>query len=308
MFRIIIPIAKLSSLARVIFSFRQMASSGVETTDSTLRQSLYDIGVNFGNTKRYSDASVTRLLADAGTVNVVGVVSISNNLRELARNRELSFAHEGLFYTAGVHPHEASTVGSKGEVEAAITTAFLCKSGKCVAIGECGLDYDRNFSPKDAQLRCFRWQVEIARALGKPLYLHCRSKPGRADAFVDMLAVLDEVGLPSPSPGVVHCFTGPPEQAAAFCARGLYLGITGWLLDARRNADLAASVAAAPLDRLLVETDAPWMPLTRATGRKASEPQDVQVVAREIARVRGEVPAAVARALLTNARAALGLP
>ena len=283
-----------------------MAFSGADATGCQ-----YDIGVNFGNSKRYSDANVTRLLADARTASVMGVVSISNNLGELTRNRELSLAHGGLFYTAGVHPHEASTVGSKSELEAAITAAFSCKSGvggKCVAIGECGLDYDRNFSPRDAQLRCFRWQVEIARALSQPLYLHCRSKPGRTDAFTDLLAVLDEVGLPAPSPGVVHCFTGPPEQAAAFCARGLYLGITGWLLDARRNADLAASVAATPLDRLLVETDAPWMPLTRVTGRKASEPQDVQVVAREIARVRGEDPAAVARALLTNARAALGLP
>jgi TatD DNase family protein len=270
--------------------------------DTTALPPLHDIGVNFGNEKKYPNASVARLLGEARAAGVTSVVSITNSLRELPRNRALAAAHADLCYTAGVHPHCATEVQSKDDLEAQIVDAF---TGKCVAVGECGLDYDRNFSPRDAQLRCFRWHVEIARALGKPLYLHCRSKPGRCDAFDDMIAVLDEVGLPAPRAGVVHCFTGPPKQATEFCARGFYLGVTGWLLDGRRNADLAASVASAPLDRLLVETDAPWMPLP---GKKASEPKDVVVVALEIARLKGVDAGTALRALATNATAALGLP
>lgn len=261
----------------------------------------HDIGVNFGNKKRYSDDAVAHLMSDAWEGGVACVISITNNLHELPRNEALAARHDHLYFTVGVHPHSAGGV-TQGVLEAAITRAAALP--KCVAIGECGLDYDRMFSPQDEQLRVFRWQVALAKALDKPLYLHCRSKTGRSEAFHDMIGILDAAGY---SRGVVHCFTGPPEQAAAFVERGLFLGVTGWLCDARRNADLVRSIAWAPLERLLVETDAPWMPVSRDL--RASVPTHTRLVVEEIARVRGVADvAAVGRALYKNAHTALGLP
>lgn len=146
----------------------------------------HDIGVNFGSKKRYSDGAVARLMSEAWEGGVACVISITNCLSELPRNEALAARHEHLYFTVGVHPHSARGV-TQESLEAAITRAVALP--KCVAIGECGLDYDRMFSPQDEQLRVFRWQVALAKALDKPLYLHCRSKTGRSEAFHDMIGV-----------------------------------------------------------------------------------------------------------------------
>jgi TatD DNase family protein len=244
-------------------------------------------------------------MAAAWSGGVGCVVSISNSLRELSRNAYLAERFPRLFHTVGVHPHNASRLKSQADLQRTVFTA-LYASSKCIAIGECGLDYSRMFSPRDVQIACFRWHVQIAREVGVPLYLHCRSADDDSThaAFRDLIQVLDEEG-----PGVravVHCFTGTPQQARAFIDRGFFLGITGWISDARRNAALLEAVACVPRDRLLVETDAPWLSVKHVRGR-ASTPADTRTIVKLLAQARGEDETELGRALYVNATVALGI-
>jgi TatD DNase family protein len=119
-------------------------------------------------------------------------------------------------------------------------------------VGECGLDYFRNFSPVDAQRTAFAAQLELAVECGKPVFLHQR------DAHDDFVGILQE-HLSGIAGGVAHCFTGGVAEMQACLDMGLYIGITGWICDERRGQELQAAVAELPLDRVLIETDAPYL-------------------------------------------------
>ena len=121
-----------------------------------------------------------------------------------------------------------------------------------VAVGECGLDYFRNLSPPDAQRQAFIAQLEIATRVGKPVFLHQR------DAHDDFVAILRDFAGTLLG-GVAHCFTGGEAELEAYLALGLYIGITGWACDERRGHELRRSVPRIPLDKLLIETDAPYL-------------------------------------------------
>jgi TatD DNase family protein len=124
--------------------------------------------------------------------------------------------------------------------------------GAIVAIGECGLDYNRNFSPPDAQRQCFEAQLALAAELGKPVFLHER------DAFGDFSAILKKYRACLPGV-VVHCFTGNEAELEAYIALDCYIGITGWVCDERRGNHLIPLLQKIPADRLLLETDAPYL-------------------------------------------------
>src|SRR5262249_4358658 len=144
------------------------------------------------------------------------------------------------------------------------------------AVGECGLDFNRDFSPRPVQERWFAAQLALAAALDKPVFLHER------DAHARFVAILKEA---PPVRGVVHCFTGTRAELDVYLEMGLHIGITGWICDERRGAGLAALVRHVPLDRLLVETDAPFLVPRDLRPRPAhNEPAFLPHIAQTVAR------------------------
>jgi TatD DNase family protein len=153
-----------------------------------------------------------------------------------------------------------------------------------VAVGETGLDYHRNFSPREAQLFAFERQLQLAIACGKPLFLHQR------DAHADFIACMDNV-RGRIGRAVVHCFTGERQELFDYLDRDFYIGITGWICDERRGAHLRELVKSIPSDRLMLETDAPYLlPRTVRPMPKLrrNEPMYLAHICDEVARDRGE--------------------
>ena len=181
---------------------------------SSVVELVIDVGCNLASLKRYPDSKIDELLQTALNFGVGGVVSITNGPKEVQRNRQLSKMFPGrIWHTIGCHPHNASESN-------ALPLPTLLNENGCVAIGECGLDYNRMFSPKDDQLKVFGAQVELACTHSKPLYLHCR------DAFDDFMQVLKDHGKPNSMPGLVHCFTGSAKEVYQFLEQGFFIGVT----------------------------------------------------------------------------------
>lgn len=202
---------------------------------------------------------------------------------------ELAESFRGVFATAGMHPHEASRFDARAGAE----IEEMLADPRVVAVGECGLDLYRLRSPADDQERVFRTQVSMAREADLPLVVHVR------DAWPQILRVLDDG---SAERVVFHCFTGDVGIALSCAERGWYLSFAG-NLTYPRNAHLREAAAAVPLDRILVETDSPFLAPQRVRGRD-NAPANVIDVIEEIARARGEAVENVRRATADNARAA----
>jgi TatD DNase family protein len=215
-----------------------------------------DIGVNLMSPAFDRDRSaVIERAAEAGvTTLIITGSSIESSIS--AAEYAAAFAsapavpNVRLFSTAGVHPHNAKD----WDPAAQTTLQKLVPSSTppIIAIGECGLDYNRNFSPPLAQRKCFGDQLALAAQLGKPVFLHERS------AFDDFLAILKEYRANLPG-AVVHCFTGGITELEAYIALDCYIGITGWVCDERRGSHLIPLLRHIPADRLLLETDAPYL-------------------------------------------------
>lgn len=208
---------------------------------------LVDIGVNLTHRRFAADLpEVLRRAREVGVrrMMVTGLsVPVSRRAEALARTRPAE-----LWCTAGIHPHNARTFD-----EAAIPALRrLAESDRVVAVGECGLDYDRDFSPRDVQRRCFEAQLELAAEVGLPVFLHER------EATQDFLRVFER-HRPGLVGGVVHCFTGGREALRAYLELGLHIGITGYLCDERRGRHLKRLVREIPPERLMIETDAPFL-------------------------------------------------
>jgi TatD DNase family protein len=198
-----------------------------------------------------------------------------------------------LFATVGVHPHHA------GELDTGQLTqlAALAAQPGAVAIGECGLDFFRDFSPRAQQESAFRLQLELAMHTGLPVFLHQR------DAHQRFLGILDECGARLPA-GVAHCFTGGPAELADYLDRGLYIGITGWLCDERRGEALRDAVRFLPLDRVMIETDAPYLlprDLEPRPRSRRNEPMHLPHIMQALARLTGQAPERLAEATTRNA-------
>jgi TatD DNase family protein len=207
----------------------------------------------------------------------------------------LAEAHPDILHaTAGVHPHHASDYTA----DSAAQIRQLATDGKVVAIGECGLDYFRDFSPRDAQLFAFQSQLDIAAATNLPVFLHQR------DAHDDFVEVLEPM-LPKLSRAVAHCFTGEHESLREYLAMDLYIGVTGWICDERRGAHLHDIVSVVPDNRLMIETDAPYLlPRTIRPKPKTrrNEPMHLIEVLRIVAEARDQSEEHVAEITTRNAR------
>ncbi len=261
-------------------------------------RSLVDIGANLTHPAFHGD--LPEVLARARAAGVGRMVVTGTSVLESTKASALAKDHpDVLFATAGVHPHHAS------ECDAATIPALraLARQPRVVAIGECGLDFNRNYSPHPDQEKWFAAQVELACDIKKPLFLHSR------DAKEKLVGVLKQFKtLPS---AVAHCFTGTREELHAYLDLGLYIGITGWICDERRGRHLLELVRDVPADRLLLETDAPYLtprdmrPQPRA---RRNEPSFLPHILRAVAHALGKPAAQVARETTHNATAFFGLP
>ncbi|MBS2017360.1 MAG: TatD family hydrolase [Deltaproteobacteria bacterium] len=257
--------------------------------------SIVDIGANLGNKAFHGDldAVLARAL-DAGVTAIVATgTSVEGSRRawEIAE-RERSRSPK-LWSTAGIHPHNAKTFGP----DTRIALRELAAREEVVAIGECGLDFDRDFSPRDLQVKAFRAQLELAAELGMPVFLHERAAHA---AFVEILGEM----RPRLSRAVVHCFTGTESELDRYLALDCHIGLTGWLCDDRRGAHLAAFIGKIPTDRLMIETDAPYiLPRDMRPKPKSgrNEPAYLPHVLAAVARARGTTPEALAEATSATA-------
>jgi TatD DNase family protein len=240
---------------------------------------LIDIGVNLTHESfRHDLPDVLHRAHKAGVQRmVVTGTSVPGTREALALHATYP---DRLFATAGLHPHHASDFTTA----AAASLRELAGQPGIVAIGECGLDYFRNFSPREAQLAAFAGQLEIAVALQLPVFLHQR------DAHADFIAVLRDY-LPSLKAGVAHCFTGQHNELEDCLDLGLAIGITGWICDERRGRHLLPLMARIPAGRLMIETDAPYLlprSLKPQPATRRNEPAFLTEVAAMLARARNE--------------------
>jgi TatD DNase family protein len=210
-------------------------------------------------------------------------------VEESRRALALSASHELLFATAGVHPHHARDCDSS----TIPALAELAKQPRVVAIGECGLDFNRNYSPHPDQEKWFVAQLELGIEIGKPLFLHSRDAHPRFSRILSSL---------KPKKAVAHCFTGERDELKAYLDLGLYIGITGWICDERRGKHLVELVREIPRDRLLLETDAPYLtprdlrPQPKARRNEpAFLPHILGAVARALGRPAEEIAAETSR-------------
>jgi TatD DNase family protein len=257
-----------------------------------MNPTLVDIGLNLAHDSFDHDrAHVVETAMTAGVHHMVITGSTLDSTRaaiELARAAPRSFRA-----TAGIHPHHAREFHD-GDVA---TLRALMLEPEVGATGECGLDYFRNFSPHEDQERVFRRQLELAAELGKPVFLHQRDAH---DAFV---AILREF-RPRLAAGVAHCFTGDERELRDYLDLDLSIGITGWICDERRGQHLRELVRLIPSDRLMIETDAPYLlprDLAPKPRSRRNEPKYLPHVLKAVAAARGEAAAAVAAATTRNA-------
>ena len=177
--------------------------------------------------------------------------------------------------TCGIHPHGADRARSE---DFARIREIVSDNDRIVAVGECGLDYDRMFSTRENQIRCFDHQIKIAEECGKPLFLHEREA---ADDFIARFKKHGEICKHS----VVHCFTGTKETLLRYLDMGFYIGITGWICDERRADALREAVKYIPLSRIMIETDAPYLTPRNIKGLdRTNVPQNIKYVATELAK------------------------
>lgn len=203
---------------------------------------------------------------------------------------------------AGIHPHAAADATD----EDWMLVERMARLPRVVAVGETGLDYDRGFSPREVQLENLRRHARLAREVGKPLILHCRSRRGDRDAHDDLLRALADAGAGTSSwqvgdagaAGVLHSFSGPVDYALSAIAMGLAVSFSGLVF--RSGEEASADVARlVPSDVLLVETDSPYLPPPGAP-RRRNEPAWVRVTADWLAEIRGEDTARLGDQLVAN--------
>lgn len=243
---------------------------------------MLDIGVNLTNRAFRSDREA--VLERAAAAGVRGIVLTGTSVEGSREAADLVAALRPtapveLWSTAGVHPHDAKSCDDT-TLDA---LRELAARPEVVALGECGLDFNRNYSPPDVQLVWFERQLELAAELSLPLFLHQRDAH---DAFLELMrAHRDRLGR-----AVVHCFTGTESEVRAYLDLDLHVGFTGWICDERRGLDVLDLVPLVPPDRLMIETDAPYLlPRTLRPRPKPrrNEPAYLTEVRDAVARVTG---------------------
>lgn len=235
------------------------------------------------------DGDREEVIARAAANGVTGIINIGADMASSRRSVELARRYSSVYAAVGIHPHDAKDAVEDDYEQLA---AWVKEEPKVLAIGEIGLDYYYDWSPRPVQQEVFRRHIRLAREVGKPIIIHDR------DAHGDILAMVKQeaAGLT----GVFHCFSGSLDMAREVIKLGFYVSIAG-PVTFDKSVKLKEIAAAVPLDRLLVETDAPYLTPQPYRGRR-NEPAHVKFVAEEVARVRGLTPAEVAAATTANVK------
>ena len=237
-----------------------------------------DIGANLTSKKFRND--LENVLSESASAGLSHIVLTGSSEKNSVESSKICQRHPGFLYsTAGIHPHDASDYDP---VRTSKTLEGLYKLEHVVAVGECGLDFNRDFSPRDKQRDCFAAHLDLASKNGLPLFLHER------DAFDTFFLMMKEA-RDRVSGGVVHCFTGSLSNAKAYLDLDLHLGITGWICDERRGKHLREVVKEIPVNRLMLETDCPYLaPRDYRPRIKRNEPKYLPHILKTVAECRGE--------------------
>ena len=237
-----------------------------------------DIACNF--THPSFEENLDQVLLEAKAVDVKKFVLLCASLNDLKPIQKIRSLNPSQFFiTAGIHPHHANEILNLNEMPLVDTLLSIEPD----AIGETGLDYFRNISPPDIQRDSFVMHIETAKELNKPLYLHQR------DAHDDFISIIKNQSSSFPR-FVVHCFTGTQIQLDDYLDLGAFIGLTGWICDEKRNQDLRASIKNIPLDRLMLETDCPYLVpknLPVKAKKNINEPKYLPHIAKEVSELMG---------------------
>ena len=253
---------------------------------------MIDIGANLTHSSFRDDLeAVVARARGAGVSTLIVTGTTTEESREAAAIAERFDLHS----TVGIHPHHAKDFTNTDELKS------IASHPRVVAIGECGLDFNRNYSPHPAQEDCFTAQLRLGLELQKPLFLHSRDAHPRFSQILKTFKVEN---------AVAHCFTGERDELRAYLDLGLYIGITGWICDERRGRHLLELVREIPHDRLLLETDAPYLtPRDMKPQPKArrNEPAFLPHILNTVARALGRPPEEVAQETTRNAQTLFGI-
>jgi len=230
----------------------------------------YDIGLNLF-CKQFPEPE--KIIGEARD-NKICCILTGTDTKENNKINDFVKNHDA-FGTAGIHPHNADRAKLE---DFQLIEEILTGNDKMVAVGECGLDYDRMFSAKENQIRCLEKHIVLAEKLNKPLFLHERSA---TDDFIKRFKDHPDICKKS----VIHCFTGNKTTLDRYLSMGFSIGITGWICDDRRAKELRDAVRIIPLDRVLVETDAPYLTPKNVSGLdRTNVPQNIKYVVRDLAK------------------------
>lgn len=261
-----------------------------------------DIGINLTNKQFQNDTD--DVVQDALDADVSRMILTGTSVRNSEASSEIAKEYLGILYsTAGIHPHDAKSF----DAQSISKLRNLLKQKHVVSVGECGLDFDRDFSPRNIQETCYKVQLELAIEVQKPLFLHERA------AFTKFMEITKDY-LPQLPKAVVHCFTGSLQEAKTYLDNGLYLGFTGAISDSKRFEHLKEVIQYVPLDRMMIETDAPFMlpknipnNLLKKYHERRCEPAFLPFVAGTVAQFKGVSLDKIAEETTKNAKIFFGI-
>ena len=245
---------------------------------------MFDIGANLTSSHFSKDLDV--VLNDSLTAGVEKICITSSNLDDVENAKKISEKYKNLYYSVGFHPHNAKDF----KIEFLKDMSVYLNDPKAICLGEMGLDFNRNFSSKEEQILCFESQLSLANSISKPLFLHQR------DAHEEFLSVLDNHKFNQKL--IVHCFTGNLSELEEYLKRDFYIGITGWVCDLKRGKDLRECINQIPEDKLLIETDSPYLSPRKKIRR--NEPKFLIDVAEEVATLRNETKESIINSSYEN--------
>lgn len=245
---------------------------------------MFDIGANL-TSSHFSD-DLDSVLDESFEAGVKKICITSSNLQDVRNAKKITERNKNLYYSVGFHPHNAKDF----KIEFLKEMSIYLDDPRAICLGEMGLDFNRNFSSKDEQILCFESQLSLANSINKPLFLHQR------DAHEEFLSILDNYKFNQKL--IVHCFTGNLSELEDYLKRDFYIGITGWVCDLKRGLDLRECINHIPQEKLLIETDSPYLSPRKKIRR--NEPKFLIDVAEEVARLRQQTKESIVKSSYEN--------
>ena len=245
---------------------------------------MFDIGANL-TSSHFSD-DLDSVLDESFEAGVKKICITSSNLQDVRNAKKITERNKNLYYSVGFHPHNAKDF----KIEFLKDMSIYLDDPRAICLGEMGLDFNRNFSSREEQILCFESQLSLANSINKPLFLHQR------DAHEEFLSILDNYKFNQKL--IVHCFTGNLSELEDYLKRDFYIGITGWVCDLKRGLDLRECINHIPQEKLLIETDSPYLSPRKKIRR--NEPKFLIDVAEEVARLRQQTKESIVKSSYEN--------